>query len=532
MRLFKRCLQVVFYLLVLALFISRAASSGFSHDENQFIASGQLLADRGLLPYVDYPFTHMPYSVVFYALSAAVSNYDFLAGRLINALAWALCAILIAVTARLLSWRPDAATQSDPSFPQLFAEFALVFIFLNHPIMAHIDGAALNHSFATLFGLLAILFFGRALREAQHLRRASFASGAFACLAALIRLNYAALILVLLVAWLLYAFVSVASGRSSAFVPFFAGLVVVSIPAVVLAALAPAHFFYTNVVYIRLNTAYYQEMGYRLNMTLGSKLQSFLGLLSGSPIDIILYGALLFFAVAALIRYLKTRSIASLLDLALTGFAATLALSAFAPTPTQPQYYFAPLPFLLVILGVLIARLERMNVYAGVAVPAVLLLGLMLTVRIPNPISELRFLSTPSQWTPVQIHDFDESLRQYVPDGRFLSLLPMLPLEAGYDVYPFTATGGFPWRTSLLLTPERRSQYGVTSPQELPEILNGDPPSAILTKLESTNDGFVRNDLGGLETPFIDYATAHGYTPIPLSAEFLRRTVTLWVRQP
>ena len=528
MRLLKRSVQAIFYLLILCLFVSRSASSGFSHDENQFIASGQLLADRHLLPYVDYPFTHVPYGVAFYGLSAALSDYDFLAGRLFNALAWAICAILIILIVRLFSRRQH----SDPSLPQLFAEFILVLIFLDHPIMAHIDGVALNHSFATLFGLLALFFFGRALQLSANVRRASFASGAFAGLATFIRLNYAALGAVLLVVWILYAFTISSSHWRSSALPYLAGLAAASIPAVIIAAVAPQHFLYSNVVYIRLNTIYYHEMGYRLNMTIISKLQSFLGMLQQSPVDIILYGALAFFAVAASVRYVKTPSAASLLDLALGGFALALALSAFAPTPTQPQYFFAPLPFLLVILGVLIARLERMNLYAGLAAPAIALVALFATTRIPNPVAEIAFLSRPSQWTAVQIHDFDVSLKQYVHDGRFLSLLPMLPLEAGYDVYPFTAAGSFPWRTSLLLTPERRLQYGVTSPEELSQLLQDDPPSGILTKLESTNDGFVRNDLGGLETPFVDYAAAHGYRSVPLSAKFLRRTVILWIKQP
>ncbi len=531
MRLVKRLAQVLFYLLVLALFISRGASSGFSHDENQFIAAGQVLADHGLLPYVDYPYTHMPYAVAFYALSAAVSSYDFLAGRLINDLAWAVCAVLIVLTIRLLS-RRSAAPPSDPSIAQLFAEFTLVFVFLQHPIMAHIDGAALNHSFATLFGLLALFYFGRAIQDTRNPRLASFASGAFACLAALVRLNYGALALVLAVVWFLYGFTATSPRRSVLALPFLGGMLVASIPALVLLVLAPAHFLYGNLVYIRLNTLYYQQLLWRLNMTMGSKLQSFGGLLLQSPVDIILYCAFSYFAITALVRYFRTRSVSSLLDLALAGFASTLALSAFAPTPTQPQYFFAPLPFLLVVGGILLSRLEPLNRYAHIAASAIVLLALFLSTKVPNPASELAFLSRPSQWTPVEMHNFDESLRQYVPQGRFLSLLSMLPLEAGYDIYPFTITGTFSWRTSPLLTAQRRQQYGVTSPEELPRLLQADPPVGILTKLESSNDGFVRNDLGGLETPFVDYAQENGYKPIPLPAPFLRRTVTLWIKQP
>ena len=532
MRLFKLCIQVLFFLLVFALFVSRGASSGFSHDENQFIAAGQLLARHGLLPYVDYPFTHMPYGVAFYALSAAVSNYDFLAGRILNAIAWALSALFIVLTIRVLAPRNSDGVLSEPSFSELLTEFVLVLVFLYHPIMRHIDGPALNHSLATLLCLVAVFFSARALQHASVMRVPAFMSGVFVSLAVFVRLNFAAPALTLLLAWIVFAWAQKGHHPFRLLLRFVAGGFLAVLPGLVLAALSPAHFYYGNFAYIRLNTVYYQEMGYRLNMTLADKLQSFGGILAGSPIDIGLYAALIVFVVLALIRYGRKRSTESLLELALGGVTVALALSAFAPTPTQPQYYFAPVPFMLIVVGLLSSKLEGRYRYAPLVVSMVIAIALSFSVRIPNPISELSFLTRPAQWMPIQIHDFDETLREYVPAGKVLTLLPMLPLEAGYDVYPFSATGSFSWRTSELLTTERRAQYGITSPDELPQILANDPPAGIITRLESTNDGFVRNDLGGLETPFGDYATAHGYTPVPLQAPFLRRTVTLWVKQP
>jgi hypothetical protein len=53
-----------------------------------------------------------------------------------------------------------------------------------------------------------------------------------------------------------------------------------------------------------------------------------------------------------------------------------------------------------------------------------------------------------------------------------------------------------------------------------------------LTGFESTNAGFARNDLGGLETPFLDYARANGFRGIPLPAPFLEQSITLWIRPP
>jgi len=106
----------------------------------------------------------------------------------------------------------------------------------------------------------------------------------------------------------------------------------------------------------------------------------------------------------------------------------------------------------------------------------------------------------------------------------------MVPLEAGYDAYPFTATGPFSWRTSLLLTAQRRAQYGVTSPNELPQLLAVTPPVAILTGFEAPNAGFERQDLGGLETPLVDYALQHGYRRMQLTPSFLEHPLILWVR--
>jgi hypothetical protein len=106
----------------------------------------------------------------------------------------------------------------------------------------------------------------------------------------------------------------------------------------------------------------------------------------------------------------------------------------------------------------------------------------------------------------------------------------MVPLEAGYDVYPFAINGPFSWRTSLLLTPDRRAQYGVISPDELTGILARTPPDAILTGFETPNAGFKRNEIDGLEIPLIKYASDHGYKPVQFNPPFVEYELTLWVR--
>jgi hypothetical protein len=130
----------------------------------------------------------------------------------------------------------------------------------------------------------------------------------------------------------------------------------------------------------------------------------------------------------------------------------------------------------------------------------------------------------------VQVHTFALSLKEDLDSGSVLTLNPAIPLEAGYDTYPFTATGPFSWRTSPLLTADRRSEYGVTSPEELDQVLDLDPPVGIIVGWEGPNAGFGFQDQGGLERPFEDYAVARGYTPIGLAPPFWSRGLTLWIR--
>ena len=72
----------------------------------------------------------------------------------------------------------------------------------------------------------------------------------------------------------------------------------------------------------------------------------------------------------------------------------------------------------------------------------------------------------------------------------------------------------FSWRTSLLLTAERRADYKVVSPEELRALLEAQPPEAVLVGFEEPNPGFERNDMGGLERPFSEFAIQNGYAAI------------------
>ena len=531
----KRLVQCFFYAAILALILSRAVSSGINHDENQFISPGQLLADQGLLPYRDYPYTHMPYAIPFYALAVSISKFDYLATRLLGVLTWMGCIAAVVAIFHLTGRYLSKSDSWDVSWAALLGEFGLVIVFVYHPLAVFLQGSPLNHMLGTLFSLLALLMFLRGVTGIGRLQTAAFWSGCFICIAGLTRFNYAGLVPVLWSLWLVYVIIFKPSHPPRLQATFMGGVLVAAVPALVLAAMAPAHFYYGNIAYIQLNTLYYRGMRLRETMDLASKVAVFVDSVVRSPLTVILYAVAVTSTIVLVVRMLRRQFlIGDMIAVAGLAFAGTLLLTAFAPTPTQLQYFFGPLPFILVVLALPVWLLYQKSRLAYMAACFLLVALVGLHTARPGPIQELQVLLHPEAWPPLQIHAFADRLssQQHVPPGRILAILPMVPSEAGYASYPFTATGPFSWRTSVLLSAQRREQYGVTSPEELPSLLDAAPPVAILTGLEPPKAGFTYRDTGGLERPFEQYAEQHGYAPLALYAPFLEHSVTLWVRRP
>lgn len=525
----KALIQGVFYLGISILMVSRTVSGNISHDENQFIAPGQFLAYDGLLPYVDYPYTHMPYAIPFYALSALASDFDLLAGRILSSLFWLGCIVLMVGIGRRLT-RGSEGESREPSWWRLAWEFCLVFALVQDATAQFVLRAALNHAQATFFSLLATLFFVRGTQDAERSRRWAFLSGACIAVAGLTRFNYASLLVVLCAAWLIR---SLQVGRHQwmrLMLAYAGGALAASLPALALAALAPGQFYYGNLVYIRLNAVYYEMLLHRSGMDMADKLGGFVSVLRDQPLELVLYGVLLYTVIRAAIQARRSKAPPDIARLTIAAVAAALWTTAFAPTPALLHYLAAPLPFLFILLLSFEIRLPRYATGAralgALAVATAAVIGMWRS----NPLGEVSTLAQPELWPPVQVHDLALSIRELVPRGKVLGLQSMVPLEAGLDAYPFTATGPFSWRTSLLLTPDRRREYKVTSPEELAALLDNAPPDAVLVGFEAPNPGFERKDMGGLELPFSEYAAANGYTLHRLETPFWSRGLMLWVR--
>ncbi|MDQ6625362.1 MAG: hypothetical protein M3Y69_04350, partial [Verrucomicrobiota bacterium] len=90
---------VVLGLILLSLIVGCWARA-FNHDEGQFIASGALLAREGYLPYIDYPYFHLPNLVFVYAALFRTNGFLLLTARSFNiACSWLLIVLVYSIAA-------------------------------------------------------------------------------------------------------------------------------------------------------------------------------------------------------------------------------------------------------------------------------------------------------------------------------------------------------------------------------------------------------------------------------------------------
>jgi len=175
---------------------------------------------------------------------------------------------------------------------------------------------------------------------------------------------------------------------------------------------------------------------------------------------------------------------------------------AFVPTPSFPQYFVPPIPFLLLLLLLLRARVAPMDRPAADAVlVALVLMALLCALSRLGP--GLVSLTRPPRWETVSLH---RDTRTLVREAGFsggeqaVTLSPAIALEGGLTVPHEFAAGQFVYRVGDLIAAADRPYYTTTSPTRLVAFLDAAPPPAILVNGEEP-----------LEQPLADYARARGY---------------------
>jgi hypothetical protein len=526
----KRFSDVV-YLLVLALLLlgalliifDHAMLKGYFRDENQFVASGKLLKDEGLLPYRDYPYFHMPNLAFIYALIYQVTDFTLLGARSFSVLcAWGAMAALL--------YAADRFFQHHSRWLRLAVGAGGVLLILPNPLFRFTVGLAWNHDFPVLLTLVAALVLLRFIqsRDLRWLGLSGFLLGT----AVGTRLTFLTAVAPFLGTLALFPDIRSSRNGFRGWLFFGAGFLIAMLPSIILFLSAPREFIFGNVQYAWLNTLYRQASEFDGPMTFTGKLVFLSERVLDQPGTITLLAMVTLFAIFGAAIYLRRPenvklSVTSLLNSSdtespyegafyafLFSLPVFLLVGSFLPTPSWYQYFYAPLPF--IVLGILygLSQLDRFSTpakYAGLVLffLSVLLVNYFHFDKYPH----LRSLARPGAWYPIQTHIFGYKIKTIVGEGRVLTLSPLFPLDGGASIFPQYATGPFAWRVGDLLTEAQRETYKMMSKDELVVALEENPPGGIL--VGPTKDA---------EVFLLEYARQRGYNPVEIYDN-----LTLWV---
>ncbi len=519
---------ILFFLLVAVILFSRAVSIPISHDEYQFVASAQFFRQGLLLPYVDYPFLHMPYMPIINSLAILFTRYDLFAIRLLNSFFTLLSMLLLFD----LIFRQSSGAKN---WQRVLFGATGVLLYLTNPSFIEIDGRALNHTLPILLSLVTFWLVTRPLTQGAPW--VFLLCGLLVGLAAGLRLSYIVLAVPILFAIFFDPLAAARKQRIRRAISLSAGVVLALIPAGVLLLMAPRQFIYGNFHYAVLNAIYRQNLGSSENMTLLGKAAMLFQFVFSDPATSILYIlAFLFFSVVFIRWIRKKKDADSFQMLVLFAYSAVLLAAGFAPTPSWPQYFVALTPFLILGLfwGLGILRRSR-PIFAWAAV-ACLGMALIASRPLREIAPQLGVITRQEAWIPMQMHRLAEEIQAKAgcmgTDCKLLTLAPIYPLEAGMNTYAMFTVGSFSWRTAPILPAETRAAYHIISYEELEPFLSADPPRAILTGTEAEYDGFTTENPGKLDQSFIDYAARNRYRPVQINGLLNNQTVrlTVWVK--
>ena len=487
-------------LLVLPMTFSLSMGKGLTHDEHQHVAAGALLARESLLPYRDFPYFHTPHLVFVYGWLFRTGGYFMLKARAFSAV----CAALTAGVLFAAAWHALRRWKQPARWIGSLSALALL---LCNPLFGKASGQAWNHDPSTLCALAAVVLLLAASETRRHLPPL-LASGIFLGLAVGFRITWAPIAMPML-GVIAYARSRVASRLAV----FSAGALLGLAPLLWLFVIAPGQTVFNNFEFPKVNILYRLATGEQRTMTVLKKALFFL--------QEIIRPELALVAVLALSAFVwwraKDRAGDPLWLIGLVAMIPFVLIGSFAPSPLFSQYFYAPVPF-VILAGVFAVAAAFHEAPPLRPATSALLAGVVIASAVgARNFSSASDLFSPSAWVPIQSHAEAQSMRAAAPPGRVLTLAPLAALEAGYAIYPAFSTGPFAWRVARFVAPERRARLRLVSPDELEGYLRDDPPAAIL----------LGDDKKG-EKPLAAYAAAHGYLRQPLS----RDETALWLRPP
>ncbi|MCE7981001.1 MAG: hypothetical protein DYG89_07390 [Caldilinea sp. CFX5] len=471
--------STLFLLAILLLLVGVNMRRGLNHDEYQFVASGQLIATTGLLPYQDFPYFHVPGLSLIYAILFQFSSQLLLSARLFSVVCgWLLVALLWVMTVVELRRERPAI--------RIGAAVGLALLLIGSPLFIYTSGRAWNHDLPMLLTVGAFWLVGRRVGggeegqqvdAANEMRRVDAAAspgvynprliaktrssglrvagvdleptmigaGILIGLAAATRLSFAFAFIAFIMALMVRPADDWSVRRQNVF-NFALGGVLGGLPALFFLFWSPQPFLFGNLTYIGLNTQYYQSLPTPpMSMTWSGKL-TFLGSLLGRepanllPILCLMVGALWCWrskrpsfvtANPSLPRVGKGQRLLPQSGGGWEGvawhwqlwglLAVGMAGSALVATPSQTQYFYPLWPLSILGLVLLLGHVSRRTGFQQAFPLSILLLlaaGVTALLLSRSPYwAGLEIVFSPREWYPTKLHARGQWLRTLVNAG-------------------------------------------------------------------------------------------------------------------
>lgn len=486
-------------LCLLGLF-ARIMTYPLQHDEQFYLSAGVLFDEYPL--YSGIGFTHLPNVALLFAGAFALLGdaHYVLVGRLLIFAAW-----IGAVVALLLIARVYARST-------LVGGLMIALLVFN-PMFLNATGMAATNNFLPVpFMLFGLYLFLRAADRKQPSTLLALASGFLLAVAAGFKANYVVLLIPFGIAALLVPPGLPPRVRlTRVALPLLIGGVVGGLPSIIYAFGDPegfvAHVFSAHrgpqLDYwaAHPDPADPKVIGIADKLLLAHRLW-----LSGVPM-LMLVLLLSFLTIAIVRRETLVLRWPHVLVAALAAFGAIIS---FVPSPSFPQYFTPPLPFAVVLIGLLFGALDMPG--RNLARPLVAaVLALTAITGAPLLLPSLPGLADPGEWTGIRVARDGAALaalvRQQGRSGPVATFSPIHVQEGQLPIYPHFALGQFQVRAAQWVPREDRRHYTYfVTPQMIPALLAAQSPAAILTGMEGDTDAALDA-----------FARERGYRMIPLA---------------
>jgi hypothetical protein len=136
---------------------------------------------------------------------------------------------------------------------------------------------------------------------------------------------------------------------------------------------------------------------------------------------LLLYTLAVAFSIGASFKLAKTKDPRWIPGVLIALLSLGMFVSAFGPTPTWPQYFFAPLPFLIIGALGLVALAFQRSARLGWSLAGLVLLLVLVNSSAGQVYGDLKQLKAPQSWVPLQIHTFDRAIQHDLPVGKVLT---------------------------------------------------------------------------------------------------------------